>query len=73
MRYIAAYLLLQIAGKEPTAKEIRKVIESVGIECDEDRLSSLLSELNGKDVNTVRFTSPSVPVPRLPYLPVAYR
>ncbi len=56
MRYIAAYLLLKIAGNEsPTAAEITKVIQSVGIEVDEDRLDSLLSELNGKDINTVRF------------------
>ncbi|KAF8273072.1 60s acidic ribosomal protein-domain-containing protein [Lactarius quietus] len=54
MRYIAAYLLLQIAGKEsPTAGDITKVISSVGIEVDEDRVTSLLSELNGKDINTL--------------------
>ena len=61
MRYIAAYLLLKIAGHEsPTADEITKVISSVGIEVDEDRLDSLLSELKGKDVNAVGFPSPSV-------------
>ena len=74
MRYLAAYLLLQIAGVEsPTAAEIKKVIKSVGIEVDEDRLDSLLSELKGKDVNAVRFPSPSVSVPRLIYFIVAYR
>ena len=74
MRYIAAYLLLKIAGKEsPTAGDITKVIKSVGIEVDEDRVSALLSELDGKDVNAVRFSSPSLSVPRLMYLPVAHR
>ena len=61
MRYLAAYLLLLIAGVEsPSAAEIKKVIKSVGIEVDEDRLDSLLSELKGKDVNAVRCPSPSV-------------
>jgi large subunit ribosomal protein LP2 len=56
MRYIAAYLLLKIAGKEsPTAADVTKVIQSVGIEVDEARLNSLISELDGKDVNAVRF------------------
>jgi large subunit ribosomal protein LP2 len=74
MRYIAAYLLLKIAGKEsPTAGDITKVIKSVGIEVDEDRVSSLLSQLDGKDVNAVRFPSPSVSITRLMYFPVAYR
>ena len=55
MRYIAAYLLLKIAGNEsPTAADVTKVIQSVGIEVDEARLDSLISELDGKDVNAVR-------------------
>jgi large subunit ribosomal protein LP2 len=59
MRYIAAYLLLKIAGNDsPSAREITKVIQSVGIEVDEDRLKALLTELDGKDVNAVRFTLP---------------
>jgi large subunit ribosomal protein LP2 len=59
MRYIAAYLLLKIAGNEsPTAADVTKVIQSVGIEVDEARLDSLISELDGKDVNAVRFFNP---------------
>ena len=51
MRYIAAYLLLQIGGKAaPTAEDIKSVLGSVGIDADEERLSKLISELNGKDV-----------------------
>ncbi|KAI0305815.1 60s acidic ribosomal protein-domain-containing protein [Multifurca ochricompacta] len=54
MRYIAAYLLLKIAGKEsPTASDIKKVIQSVGIETDDDRIDTLLSELDGKDINAL--------------------
>ena len=56
MRYIAAYLLLVIGGNaSPSADDIKKVLASVGIETDEDRLSKLISELEGKDINTVRF------------------
>ena len=74
MRYLAAYLLLQIGGNEsPTAKDIKKVISSVGIEIDEDRIQTLLSELKGKDINTVRSPSPCVYVTRLMYFTVAYR
>lgn len=59
MRYIAAYLLLKIAGNEsPTAADVTKVIQSVGIEVDESRLDSLISELDGKDVNAVRYFNP---------------
>jgi large subunit ribosomal protein LP2 len=55
MKHLAAYLLLTLGGNEsPKAKDIKAVLESVGIEADDDRLSSLLSELKGKDINTVR-------------------
>ena len=58
MRYIAAYLLLKIAGNEsPSAADIKKVLQAVGVECDGERLDSLLSELDGKDINAVRFPS----------------
>jgi len=58
MRYIAAYLLLKIAGNEsPSAADIKKVLQAVGIESDDERLDSLLSELGGKDINAVRFPS----------------
>ena len=57
MRYIAAYLLLQIGGHaSPSAADIKKVLGSVGIDADDERLSKLLAELDGKDVNAVRFT-----------------
>lgn len=56
MRHIAAYLLLQIGGNaSPSASDVQKVLSAVGIEADEDRLEKLISELDGKDINTVRF------------------
>lgn len=54
MKHLAAYLLLGLAGNEsPSASDIKKVLESVGIDAEEDRLKQLLSELDGKDVQTV--------------------
>ncbi|QKX54020.1 uncharacterized protein TRUGW13939_01102 [Talaromyces rugulosus] len=51
MKHLAAYLLLGLAGNtSPSAADIKNVLESVGIDADEDRLTSLLSELEGKDI-----------------------
>ncbi|KAK4460790.1 60s acidic ribosomal protein-domain-containing protein [Cladorrhinum samala] len=52
MKHLAAYLLLQLGGNaSPSAEDIKAVLESVGIEAEEERLSKLLSELEGKDIN----------------------
>jgi len=52
MRYIAAYLLLQIGGNaSPSAGDITKLLSTVGIDCDSDRLDKLISELNGKSID----------------------
>ena len=54
MRHIAAYLLLQIGGNaSPSSSDVKKVLSTVGIEADDDRLDKLISELKGKDVNAV--------------------
>ncbi|TCD60648.1 60S acidic ribosomal protein P2 [Steccherinum ochraceum] len=54
MRHIAAYLLLQIGGNaSPSAGDVKKVLSAVGIDADEERLEKLISELEGKDVNTL--------------------
>jgi large subunit ribosomal protein LP2 len=51
MRHIAAYLLLQLGGNEsPSAADVKKLLGTVGIEADDDRLEKLISELGGKDV-----------------------
>ncbi|KAI1403025.1 60s acidic ribosomal protein-domain-containing protein [Hypoxylon fuscum] len=52
MKHLAAYLLLGLAGNtSPSADDIKEVLESVGIEADDERLEKLISELDGKDVN----------------------
>ena len=58
MKHLAAYLLLGLAGNtSPSESDIKGVLESVGIDADEDRLEKLLSELKGKDINEVRWRS----------------
>lgn len=44
MRYVAAYLLAALSGNEnPESKDIKKILESVGIEADDTRLSKVKS------------------------------
>ncbi|KAF8317116.1 hypothetical protein DL93DRAFT_2077271 [Clavulina sp. PMI_390] len=52
MKYIAAYLLLQLGGKaSPSAADITKLLGTVGIDADSDRLGKLMSELEGKSID----------------------
>ncbi|ROT35598.1 ribosomal protein 60S [Sodiomyces alkalinus F11] len=52
MKHLAAYLLLGLGGNtSPSAEDVKTVLESVGIEADEERLEKLISELEGKDIN----------------------
>lgn len=56
MKHLAAYLLLGLAGNaSPSASDIKNVLESVGIDADEERLEKLLSELEGKDIQEVSY------------------
>jgi len=51
MRYVAAYLLAALGGNtNPSAKDLEKIIGSVGIESENDKVSKILSELKGKDL-----------------------
>lgn len=63
MRHVAAYLLLQIGGKaDPSAADVKKLLSTVGVEADESRLETLISELKGKSVNDVRLVQLQHPV-----------
>ncbi|XP_032417394.1 large ribosomal subunit protein P2 [Xiphophorus hellerii] len=54
MRYVAAYLLAALGGNgNPEAKDIKKILESVGIEADDTRMTKVISELKGKNVDEV--------------------
>ncbi|KAF7308616.1 Ribosomal protein 60S [Mycena chlorophos] len=52
MRYIAAYLLLQIGGNaSPSAADIKSLLSTVSVEADDERLDKLISELKGKSID----------------------
>ncbi|KAK6459244.1 60S acidic ribosomal protein P2 [Scheffersomyces xylosifermentans] len=52
MKYLAAYLLLVQGGNaSPSVADISALLETVGVEAEESRVSSLLSELEGKSVS----------------------
>ncbi|KAK4696413.1 large subunit ribosomal protein LP2, partial [Lecanoromycetidae sp. Uapishka_2] len=51
MKHLAAYLLLGLGGNtSPSAKDVKGVLSSVGIDADDERLDKLISELEGKDL-----------------------
>ncbi|CAO1638581.1 unnamed protein product [Sympodiomycopsis kandeliae] len=51
MKHIAAYLLLTLGGNtSPSAADIKQLLDTVGIESDDERLNKLISELEGKDI-----------------------
>lgn len=52
MRHLAAYLLLVVGGNAtPSAEDVKSALGQAGIETDSDRLNTLITELEGKDVN----------------------
>lgn len=51
MRYVAAYLLAVLGGNSnPSNADIEKILSSVGIEFDGDRIKKIIGDLSGKDV-----------------------
>lgn len=51
MRYVAAYLLAVLGGKEsPSTADIEKILSSVGIEADGTRLGKVVADLKGKSI-----------------------
>jgi large subunit ribosomal protein LP2 len=53
MKHLAAYLLLSLNGGSPSKDDVKKVLSSVGIDADEDRVDKLFEALEGKDINEV--------------------
>ncbi|TPX69570.1 hypothetical protein SpCBS45565_g02299 [Spizellomyces sp. 'palustris'] len=52
MKHLAAYLLATLGGNAtPSAADIKKILGAVGVEAEEERISKLLAELDGKDIN----------------------
>lgn len=50
MRYVAAYLLGILSGKEPGSSEIEKILGSVGIEVDSEKLQKVINNLKSKNI-----------------------
>merc|ERR1712062_377386 len=50
MRYVAAALLAALGGGEPSAANIKKILSSVGIDADDEKVNKVVSELAGKDI-----------------------
>ena len=48
MKELAAYLLCKVGGKEGSSAEISAVIAAGGGEADEEKITTLLAELEGK-------------------------
>ena len=53
MKHLAAFLLLELAGKTPNDKSIKSLLDTVGIETDDARLKQLIKELDGKSTDEV--------------------
>ncbi len=56
MLEIAALLLCKIGGKAGSADEIKAVLEAAGAEVNEDALTKLSADMEGKDVNELLAT-----------------
>ena len=53
MKELAAYLLLVLGGKTPSAEAVTEVIAAAGGEVDEAKLTTLLADLEGKDLEEI--------------------
>eukprot|EP00934_Nitzschia_sp_Nitz4_P008033 Nitzschia sp. Nitz4//scaffold269_size25945//20936//21283//NITZ4_008292-RA/size25945-processed-gene-0.7-mRNA-1//1//CDS//3329544976//8023//frame0 len=51
MKHLAVYMMLVLGGNAtPSKEDVTAALSAVGIEADEARLSTLLTELEGKDL-----------------------
>jgi large subunit ribosomal protein LP2 len=56
MKYVAAYCLAVLSGNNsPSADDVKKILSSVGVEVDADKLSGLLNSLKGKNIHEVNY------------------
>ncbi|CAO3683749.1 unnamed protein product [Umbelopsis vinacea] len=52
MKYLAAYLLLTAGGNAaPSNDDIKTLLASAGVEAEDSRVASLLSAVEGKNIN----------------------
>jgi len=51
MKYVAAYMLLALGGKEsPSAEEIKGLLTKAGVEVDDEKLATFAKTVEGKNV-----------------------
>lgn len=48
---IAALLLCKLGGKDGSAADIKAVLEAAGVDANEDAITKLTGDLDGKDVS----------------------
>lgn len=53
MRYVAAYLLAGLSAKAPTAKSVKAILESAGVEIDNDKIDVVIKAMEGKAIEEV--------------------
>lgn len=54
MKHVAAYLLATLGGAEqPAAADVKKILSSVGIQAEDERIDQLISAMSGKNVEVV--------------------
>ncbi|XP_038059900.1 60S acidic ribosomal protein P2-like [Patiria miniata] len=54
MRYVAAYLLAVLGGNaSPSAKDIKKILETVAVGVEDEQLNKVIEQLSGKNIDEV--------------------
>mmetsp|Transcript_8958 Transcript_8958/g.16132 ORF Transcript_8958/g.16132 Transcript_8958/m.16132 type:complete len:117 (+) Transcript_8958:77-427(+) len=49
MKYLSAYLMCVLGGKEsPTAADVKAILEAGGISCEDELLNKLIENMDGK-------------------------
>ena len=50
MRYVAAALLNALGGGEVSQKNIKNLLDAVGIDCDDEKAKIVVEQLKGKSI-----------------------
>ncbi len=66
MEYLYAALLLHEAGKDVNADNIKKVLESAGVEVNEAMLNAVVTSLEGVDFEKIKEEALAAPVAAVP-------
>jgi large subunit ribosomal protein LP2 len=55
MKYLAAYCLAALSGNaSPSADDLKKILTSVGVEVDAEKVSTVVNSLKGKEIHEVK-------------------